>query len=192
MKLLKSAKWSYIAISAVMILLGIVILIFPSASAKLLCVVIGALMATFGAAKLIGYFSKDLYRLAFQFDLAFGILLLVMGLIVMLHPWKTIGAVAVITGIYLAVDGGFKFQTAMDAKRFGIKAWWLMLAFAVLTVLAGVVLITDPFGGSLALMVLLGISLIIDGMQNIFAVLYTVKAYPEKKREGEYIDIDIK
>ena len=51
----------------------------------LLGILVGCMMIGFGAVKLMGYFSRDLYRLAFQFDLAYGILLIVLGLIVLVR-----------------------------------------------------------------------------------------------------------
>ena len=42
-------------------------------------------MLLFGFIKMIGYFSKDLYRLAFQFDLASGILLMALPISISCH-----------------------------------------------------------------------------------------------------------
>ena len=37
----------------------------------------------YGIIKIIGYFSKDLYCLAFQYDFACGVFLIVLGMIVL-------------------------------------------------------------------------------------------------------------
>ena len=50
--------------------LGILLVALPDFSAELFCRILGIIMLLFGLIKMIGYFSKDLYRLAFQFDLA--------------------------------------------------------------------------------------------------------------------------
>ena len=132
-------------------------------------------MIVFGAVKVAGYLSRDLFRLAFQYDLAFGVLLIALGIVTLTHPGETIGFLCVVYGILVLSDGLFKVQIAMDAKPFGIRKWWLILVAAVVTCVFGCVLIFRP-SASLAVMTeLLGISLILDGVLNISTVLTAVK-----------------
>ena len=79
------------------------------------------MMIGFGAVKLMGYFSRDLYRLAFQFDLAYGILLIVLGLIVLVRPVQLVSFFCLVLGICILADGLFKIQAASDSKRFGLR-----------------------------------------------------------------------
>lgn len=65
----ESSQTGYIIISAVLCVLGAVLIAFPDFSVSLLGVICGITMIVFGIVKLTGYFSKDLYRLAFQYDL---------------------------------------------------------------------------------------------------------------------------
>ena len=74
------AKTGYIIMSFLLSLLGIIFIAKPESSALFIGIAIGALMIIFGAVKIIGYLSKDLYRLAFQFDLCFGILFILLHL----------------------------------------------------------------------------------------------------------------
>lgn len=41
----------------------------------------GIMLILYGAIKISGYFTRDAFCLAFQFDLAFGILLMAVGVI---------------------------------------------------------------------------------------------------------------
>ena len=78
-KRLRTAKIGYLILSAALCVLGVVLIAMPELSAQWLCRFAGGLMLVFGTIKIIGYFSRDLYRLAFQHDLAMGILQLVLG-----------------------------------------------------------------------------------------------------------------
>ena len=52
-----------------------------------LCLIsIIAMLIVYGLIKILGYFSRDIYCLAFQFDLAFGVLLAAVGED---HPYGT-------------------------------------------------------------------------------------------------------
>ena len=93
----------------------------------------------------------------------------------------------VIIGVFVLLDGSFKIQTARDAKIFGLHGWWGILVLAILTCLGGLFLIINPFSGAVALMILLGATLIMDGIQNLCVVAYTVKA---PSPEIDYVDED--
>ena len=68
-----AAKVGYIIVSILIGVLGIVLIATPNFSVSLLCRLGGGILILFGIVKIIGYCSNDLYRLAFQYDLAIGI-----------------------------------------------------------------------------------------------------------------------
>ena len=86
MEWIKRAKSAYIAVSVIMVILGAVLMLNPGLSMLTLCYLIGGLMVIFGLTRLVGYFSKDLVRLAFQCDLALGIFCMLAGIVILVHP----------------------------------------------------------------------------------------------------------
>jgi len=185
---MRTAKIGYVALSSAMILLGVVFIACPGRSAAAMSRVLGIVTVLFGIVKLVGYFSKDLYRLAFQYDLEFGILLLAMGFVMILHPTLTMDLIAVAIGITTLFDGLFKSRIAIDAKRFGIGAWWTIMALGVMSDAAGVALILRPAESANVMAVLLGVSLIADGLLNLSVALETVKIV--KRQYPDIIDPD--
>ena len=107
---MRAAKIGYIVMSALFCLLGIALLFTPDASALWLGRLLGIGMIVFGAVKLVGYFSRDLFRLAFQYDLAFGVLLMVLGIVTLSHPGDAMSFLCVMFGIPVLADGLFKIQ----------------------------------------------------------------------------------
>ena len=187
MDLIKKAKHAYITISVIMLVLGLVLLIWPKMSLSVLCYLIGAMLIIGGVVKLVGYFSKDLYRLAFQFDLAFGILSILLGVVFIINPEHIISILPIVMGIFILVEGVLRVQTAMDAKTFGLSTWWMMILLAIATSACGLLLIFKPFESAIAMMMLLGVTLLIDGVQNLWVAIYTVKV-----SERNVIDVDYK
>lgn len=186
---MRTAKIGYILMSALFFVLGVLLIIFPEISAKTMGIVISVSLIIFGIIKLIGYFSKDLYRLAFQHDLAFGILLITLGIIIIAKPEKTISFICILMGIVILADGLFKIQVAVDAKAFGIKLWWLIFSLAVITGSIGFVLIIRPSESSRLLLMILGISLIVESCLNLSTVLSAVKII--RHQMPDKIDIEI-
>ena len=188
MKTIKAAKWGYIITSVIFCLTGILIILYPELSATLFCYILGGLLILTGIIKIIGYFSRDLYMLAFQFDLALGILLGVLGLVTVLYPEIIVFFIYFLIGIMVLTDSLFKIQTAADAKKFGLKQWWIILVSALISSVFGLLVIIDPFEGAKVLMILTGISLILEGILNLCVAIYAVKIIRSKNPDVVVID----
>ena len=178
-----AAKIGYIVISAALCILGIMLIAIPDFSASLFGVICGILLILFGIVRLTGYFSRDLYRLAFQYDLPLGILLVIMGIVMLTHPSSL-----VTSGVFILSDGLFKIQIAWDSRKFGITKWWLILTFAIVTGICGLLLLLRPGEGSRILMIVLGITLLSEGILNFSTVLSAVKII--KHQKPDVIEID--
>ena len=132
-------------------------------------------MILFGAVKLVGYCSRDLYRLAFQYDLGFGLLLIALGALVLLRPAEVRDFLLTALGIAILTDGLYKVQIAVDTKRFGVSVWWLTLVLAVVTGTVGLSLVFRPWDSTRLLTILLGTALVAEGILNLCVAISTVK-----------------
>lgn len=188
---MKLAKTGYIVLSALFCVLGAMLLFLPGSFVPWVGRAMGVGLILFGAVKLAGYFSGDLYRLAFQYDLAFGILLIALGAVGLARPERTMSFFCILLGIPVLADGLFKIQIALDSRRFGIRSWPLILLAAVLTGAAGAVMIFLPDAGTRLLTKLLGLSLLLDGALNLCVAICTVKIVPHQKPDTtDAINVD--
>lgn len=178
---MRAAKIGYIIMSALFCVIGLVLMLAPETAFTWLGRLLGISIIVFGGIKLVGYFSRDLFRLAFQYDFAFGILLVVLGILTLSHPNDTMSFLSVILGISVLADGLFKIQIALDSRRFGIRRWWLILILAALTCVVGIVLVFRPAAGILLMTVFIGVSLLLDGILNLCVALFTVKIVANQK-----------
>ena len=169
------AKAGYIVMSLVFCIAGVVFMVKPEPSNLVIGRVLGAAMIVFGVIKLVGYFSKDLFRLAFQYDLGFGLLLIALGVLVLVRPAGVLDFIFIALGIAILTDGLFKVQIAVDSRRFGISTWWLTLILAVVTGVVGLALVFRPWDSALLLTRLLGAALLAEGILNLCVAVSTVK-----------------
>lgn len=188
-KRIQAAKLGYILLSVALCVLGGVLIAVPDFSAALLCRLVGVTMLLFGAVKIIGYCSKDLYRLAFQYDLAFGILLIALGGILLFRPDTMVQIICIIMGVCVLADALLKIQISIDSKAFGLEKWWLILVAAILTGVAGFLLVLRPMESARAVMILLGVTLITEGLLNLTTILTAVKI--NRRQCPEIIDTDM-
>ena len=172
---MRIAKIGYIVVSILLCIAGGLFIVRPDVSVSGIGITVGAAMAVFGVIRLIGYFSRDLYRLAFQYDLEFGILLIILGLVVLFRPDNFMNFICIAIGVVILLDGLFKIQIAMDSRRFGIESWWLVLVMAIFTGVVGAALVFDSARGAEILTVLLGVSLLSEGILNLYTVISMVR-----------------
>ena len=169
MKQLKIAKNGYILMSVLFMILGIMLIVY-------------------GLIKILGYFSRDVYCLAFQFDLAFGVLLAAVGVIIIVRRNVVINLIFGIFGILILADALFKIQMSVDAKKFGLNLWWRIMLVAILTGVLGFLLLIRPFEAAEVMMILVGVSILFEGILNLCVAFYTIKII--KNQRQDIIDMD--
>lgn len=173
MKQLKFAKTGYILISILFYLSGILCLAIPNISGKITAIAGGIILIAYGIIKITGYFSKDLFCLAFQYDFACGIFLLVLGIVVLAANQKLKGYLLPAVGVLILLDSLLCIQTSMDAKRFGLSSWPVMLVFSTLSGALGAALIVANT------QTIAGCSLLAEGLMRHYIVHCTVYLSPD-------------
>ena len=189
MKTMKKIKWIGIGISIVMFLLGLCVLIWPQISAAALCYILSAILLLAGIIRIVSYTQRGISSIFHTYELPLGILFLFMGIFGFARSQYVILILPVVIGILILIDSVFQFQTSFDLKRLGVAAWWWPLILAVLSVLFALLLILNPFEGSRTLMVMLGLSLMIDGIQTFSSILCASKCSKEVRKRSP-IDVD--
>ena len=166
LKQLKLVKNIYIIMSLLFCVLGIFLMARPKSSVKMLCVLMGIMLILYGAIKISGYFTRDAFCLAFQFDLAFGILLMAVGVIMIARKNFAVDLIFSVFGILILADALFKIQMSVDAKRFGL---------ALATGVIGVLVFIRPFDAAATMMILVGFSIFLEGLLNLCVALLTIR-----------------
>lgn len=186
-KSMKTAKIGYIVSSLLFCALGILLIFFPDLLVPVIGRVVGLLLFLFGVVKIIGYFSKDLYRLAFQYDLALGILLIALGLITIFKTENVMVFISIVLGIYVLADGLLKIQIALDSRFFGIRQWWIIFLVAIMTGIIGCALVIRPLKGAEILVILAGCCLLSEGILNLITVLIAVRIIHHQR--PDHVDV---
>lgn len=75
---------------------------------------------------------------------------------------------SVMIGLLVLVDSVFKLQVAVDSRRMGAHSWWVTLVCTVVCLVLGILLVFNPFDGKQVLTIMMGVSLIVDGVQNLW------------------------
>ena len=169
-----STKWIY-SDGSCFLCFGNFLMAVPEKAVKIICVLAGILFIADGIIKIIGYFSRDFYCLAFQFDLGFGILMIAVGILILVRREAILRLIFVIFGLVILTDALLRIQMSVEAKKFGLKLWWAVLLIAVTTGIFGMLLLVDPAGGAKLTVIFTGVAFLLEGILKLCVVVYTVK-----------------
>ena len=169
-----STKWIY-SDGSCFLCFGNFLMAVPEKAVKIICVLAGILFIADGIIKIIGYFSRDFYCLAFQFDLGFGILMIAVGILILVRREAILRLIFVIFGLVILTDALLRIQMSVEAKKFGLKLWWAVLLIAVTTGIFGMLLLVDPAGGAKLTVIFTGVAFLLEGILKLCVVVSTVK-----------------
>lgn len=182
-ELWKRFKVGAIAVSVCMLVLGLVMLIWPEISGMTVCMILGALCVVAGVYKLVRYFQLGFAGVFFRFDLGSGILSILAGLLLLLHPRDAMTLLPIAVGIYILFSSVLDVQIAVEMYRFHLRDWVASLLLGVVNILLGFYLLFNPFTGAAALMMVVGISLLVGGVQGLYSVFCISRAIKASKRD---------
>lgn len=176
-KSLKTYKTLAIVLSVVTMALGLVMICWPNISAVAICYLMGAVCIVVGICEIIRYFDLGLIGVLFRYDLFLGIMSVLAGILLVLHPDGGVVILPVVLGFYIILASVFSIQISTEARHFGFSGWWGALLLGIAGAILGVLMILDPFRGAAALMVFTGISLLVTGVESIYAIICISKVF---------------
>ncbi len=167
-----SIKRELIFANIAVIVLGILIVIFPESSTLIICRAVGVVLTIWGFFRIGFYFIHRIETAFGSFGLVQGVAILGFGIYFLISPESLASFLTVILSIVLIVGGAMKLQYGIDLARVRVKYWWIPLAVAGVMLTLGIIAIIDPFGVAKNLMLFIGISLIVNGITDLLAIVF--------------------
>ena len=159
-----------IGISIIFLLLGIIFLIFPNISIKIVAYLIAIILI--GSGIYLTYLEIYTKNFLLPIDTLFnGILSILFGIIILIYPdiFKII--IPIILGTYFILDSIFKLKLVVLLRRIDNKSWIVTLLLTILSIICGIILILNPIDSSIALALFAGITLIIYSLSGIIDMI---------------------
>lgn len=154
--------------SAVM---GIVLLARPGETLYVVSMICGITMIALGVGALISYFVKDRNMLL----IILAVISVVMGIIVCVKYKSIVSILLFLFGLFILISGIVDLITSIDVKRYGFGDWIVSFLMSLVTVVLGLLIVVNPFSSSLAVIRLLGISLIVYAVLDLIAFIQVKK-----------------
>lgn len=160
---LKKTGWTSIITSVVTAIVGIAIIGNPSAIMHIVAYLLGIVFMLFGVVKLISYFvAKGTYDF-YNYEMIFGILAIIIGIVTIAYRETIATIFRIIIGIWILYSGLMRLGLVSKLKSIGVREWKWALLIACLILLCGVYVI---FNGSV-IGVAVGVAILIYSIMDI-------------------------
>lgn len=153
--------------SIIYIILGIIIVLNPAETLKDLGIIIACFIIISGVAITI----INITKLRIARNLLFGILLIVMGIALLVHPNSLSLLLSLGVGIWFIASSVSRIELAIMLKDVKGINWLLILIPAIITLLIGISFIFAPLASAVALAIVTGTFMIVYGVFDIFEIL---------------------
>ena len=197
MNKMKKVLGNFTVLSLFCIVMGVALIIRPDLFTRVVGLVIGGIITTMGAVALMRYFIRTKTDPDNASGLVSGVVLIVAGVFVMVRPDFIPKVIAFVFGAYMLISGITNIQGAMNLRKNSSTRWTKAMVSAVLTTLAGLLLVINPIIAVDFAFRLMGVCLLISGLSNITGTLLTGgnKQEPDIRFDNrdngqKFIDID--
>ncbi len=156
------------------IIAGILTVVFSTLAFKMATIILGCLSFILGLVNVVKYFNEPKDG---KYNLLTGLLFGISGIAFIFESEILVPIVAVVIGIIVLYHGLINLENSLAIKKSLYKYWYLSLIFALLTGIAGVLLIVmrTKFGSHLELIT--GITLIVEGVLNAWTAIKVKSIY---------------
>jgi|SRR5215467_7632360 uncharacterized membrane protein HdeD (DUF308 family) len=166
----RSPGWvraAQIGLGVLAIILSITLLVYPRSSVVAIVYLAGVVLLIVGIEKVItGLFVSSKSRMA---SVGLGILVIILALIVMAFPLSTSVFLIVLLGVALLVYGIARIVHGIGDKEKGGWSRWSSIGIGVLMIIISGFIMFVPHAGLAFVGILLGIALLIAGIEIVAA-----------------------
>lgn len=181
----KEVRRDVYLVNAGIILLGLILIIFPTAANELICRVLGIVLTVWGILKVIDYIKISRSEVFGSFSLVKGCALLGIGIYIIIRPDLLVSFIMAACAIILFIGAVLKLQYAMDFARVGSAGKWFQTCGAILMITASVLTLANPLGASQLVPILIGIALVVDGVWDIITMIYLSRFVSNVKKAAK-------
>lgn len=140
-RLLKKTGWSSLITSIVFAVLGIILVLNPEGTVKTVSYVIGGVFIVVGLTKIASYFLSKGGFDYYNYDLIYGIIAVVLGLITIFYSNTILTVLRIMIGIWIIYSSLIRIGFASKLKNESSNTWKIVGALAILMFIFGIYIV---------------------------------------------------
>lgn len=143
-RLFSKIMWMDIALSICLTLVGLIFLVYPDVSVTVIGVIFGLLITILGGVLIYTYLKRREIPL-FRFNLIYGILGIILGILTIISPFTFTQVITIFIGIWILYMAIIKIDFAIRLKLLEERSWLFLLVSALLEIFMSILIFINPF-----------------------------------------------
>lgn len=172
---LKKVQWDVIITSVICIMLGAVLIFFPTAVNEMIAYFIAGGMFLLSIIEFYNYFKKDIKTQFYRNNLVSAVVALVIGIILLAKKDLVISIIPMILGAIITISGVKKLQNGLDLIRLKLGGWKPVLILSAVNIIFGVIMIICARETADVIIILIGVGLVFSGITDLFSAIWVSK-----------------
>lgn len=170
-KIFKKTGWISILESIIFAIIGIILIYNPEGTIKLISYTLGTIFIIIGIFKIINYLSAKGKYSFYNYDIIYGLMAIIIGIITMIYS-NTIGSIfRIIIGIWIIYSALIRITLAIKLKRIKVEVWKYTLGIAIIMLICGLYITIN----SGTIIVTIGIIIVIYSVLDIIEDIIFMK-----------------
>lgn len=152
--------------AVITLVVGILFVVFPESIVRWIVKIIGIVSLVGGAAQIISYFAYRNNSPRNSFPI-FGILILLWGILLLAQPALWVNLFMIVMSVPMILLAVMQLMAISRQRRMGFEISWANYVFPILFLLAGVVVVFNPFSTAMWLVLFVGLWCIVYGVVGL-------------------------
>ncbi len=164
------------------IVIGIFLIIYRDTTTNILFIVIGSLMAAYGAFDLIAFVTNN-RNYSFRRGLTTGVLITIIGVAFIVQAEALKSLLAIIIGALILIESIVNCRRSLIIKNLGAQHWYVLFITSIATIAFGIFICVYPnlFGEMISL--IMGIAALFVAVLDIISIIGMMTMRGRRKRE---------
>lgn len=182
-ELFKKTATSIILSSIAAFIIGLIMVVAPGLSLQTIGIIIGIYIVVYGIILITLAFTTHNLYIPF-FSIMSGIFSIILGVILMAMPEVLSTIFTIALGVWIILSSVNIISIAITIRK-GFSNWFLLLLFGVLDLIAGIIILFNPFVASLSIVILGGIIIMAHSIISIIDMIIIKKNIKEISKAVE-------
>lgn len=162
-KVIKKRGWETLISSIIFAILGIILIVNPEGTIKVVSYILGAMFILTGLFKIINYFLAKGKNDLFNYDIAFGAIAIILGIVTIVYSMQIGSIIRILIGLWIIYSSILRLNLAFKLKTLESNIWISSLIIAVIMMICGLYIIFI----SNAILISIGIVILIYAISDI-------------------------
>ena len=163
-------RYATLLVSILCMGLGLVVLLWPDNTMKVLCYGFGGVLILAGIIQVVSYLLGDRKGMVQKLMLLSGFMAAVVGVWLLFSPDYVRKLALIVLGIVLLYHGFMDIKYGFDIKGCQARGSAMAVFFGVATCAVGVLMLVDPFKSEGVLLTVAGLGFLFDGLTDFITV----------------------